>query len=130
MEGDVAAGMAGHGQHVEVQRQGLDPDAIAVPDAVVGHGDAFVHRGVAGQPEAFPQRLGAAHVVGVVMGGEDRGELQLLAREIVEHRPRLAWIDDRGMCCIAHRPDIVVLERADRYYLHASSLRSERRAEV
>ena len=52
------------------------------------------------------QQLGdAADVIGMVMGGEDRGELQLLAREIVEHRPRLAGIDHRGVAsrCAASR---------------------------
>ena len=53
-------------------------------------------------------------MVGMVVRGENRRELEPLTREIVEHRPRLAGIDHRGVRRIAQRPDVVVLEGAQR----------------
>jgi hypothetical protein len=71
------------------------------------------------------------------MRGENGGELELLARGIVEHRPRLAGIDDGGVRFIAQRPDIVVLERGNRNDTERNSLehvpvflRAKRGAEV
>jgi hypothetical protein len=60
-------------------------------------------------------------VVGVVVGGEDGGQLKLLAREIFEHRTGLARIDDRGVRGGSQRSYVVVLECTDRNNLRGNS---------
>jgi hypothetical protein len=53
----------------------------------------------------------AADVVRMMVRGEDGGELQALAREVLEHRPRFARIHHRGVARVAKGPDVVVLQR-------------------
>src|ERR1043165_2998022 len=82
-------------------------------------------------------KVGIAAVGGVVMGRGDRGELEILSREVVEHRRRVAGIDHHGVGAAAQRPDIIVLERLDRNDLERIAswhepavLRAKRGAEV
>jgi len=51
-------------------------------------------------------------VIVVVVGREDRDELDLLRRQIVEHRLRLARVDHGDMATVAQGPHVVVLEGA------------------
>jgi len=60
-----------------------------------------------------------ADVVGVVMGGKDRDELQVFLGEIVEHRLRVAGIDDRDSGAASQRPDVVVPEGGNGVDLNA-----------
>jgi hypothetical protein len=80
--------------------------------------DGLVSRTVDGDRIFFQQLRDTADVIGMVMGGKNRHQLELLAREILEHRPRLARIDHGGAArvgpALAQRPDIVVLECTDR----------------
>jgi hypothetical protein len=46
----------------------------------------------------------------MMVGGEDRDQLELFAREILDHRARVARIDHRRALVVAQRPDIVVFE--------------------
>src|SRR5204862_3456099 len=90
-----------------------DADAIAFTEGLRERRDRLVLRPVHRYASVLQQLGDAADVVRVMMRGENRGELEALAREIVEHRPRLAGIDDRGMRVVAQRPDIVVFERSN-----------------
>ncbi len=82
------------------------------------------------------EQLGdAADVVRVMMGGKDRSERELFAREVIEHRAGLAWIHDGRMGGVTQRPDVVVLEGFDWNDLERSEhgpaiLRAKRGAKV
>ena len=56
------------------------------------------------------QRSDPADMIVVVVGGEDRRELEVFGREICEHGVRIPGIDDDGTGAIADAPDIVVLK--------------------
>ncbi|MNC91739.1 hypothetical protein D3C83_80490 [compost metagenome] len=57
----------------------------------------------------------AAHVVGVVMGVEDRDQLKLFPLQVIDHRPSVTGIHHRGARLIADRPHVVVGKRAQGY---------------
>src|ERR1700681_1139538 len=63
---------------------------------------------------ARQQRGDTADVVGVVVGGEYGAQFQPLLLQVVEHWPRIAWIDDCGVTVVPQRPDVIVFERAQR----------------
>jgi hypothetical protein len=56
------------------------------------------------------ERLQAADVVGVVVGGEDRGELEVVRLEEGLDGGAVAGIDDGGARSLGDHPEIVVLE--------------------
>ena len=128
----MCARVPGNVEHRELDAERREAHLVAAADRMRESGDRLVARPIDGNAVALQQLGDAADVVGVVVGGEDRGELELLAREIVEHRLRLAGIDHRGMARVAQRPDIVVLERFDWNDLEhgPAVLCAERRAEV
>jgi hypothetical protein len=118
-------------EHREGDAELRDRHRIALGDRMGERRDGFVLWSIHRHAIFFQKLRDAADVVGMVMRGEDRGELELLALQIVEHRPRLAGIHHRGVRRVAQRPDVVVLERSDRNHIeHASTLRTERGAEV
>jgi hypothetical protein len=108
-----------------------DADAVALGNGLGEGRDRLVARPEHRHALALDQLGDAAGVVGMVVRGEDRAQTKLLAREIIEHRPRVARVDDRGVARITQRPNIVVLERIDRHDLHdAAILRAKRGAKV
>jgi hypothetical protein len=68
----------------------------------------------------------------MVMRGKNRNEIELLRGKVIEHRLRFAGIDDGGEAVVAHGPDVIVLECAQRNDLkgpivrHWGFLRNER----
>ena len=128
--GNVRARVAGDVEHREAHAEFWNADAVALRNRLGEHGNRLVAR-----PEhrhaVFLHQLGdAADVIGVMVGGKDRGELEVFARQIVEHGPRLAGIDHRGVGRVAQRPDIIVFKRLDGHDIHASILRAKRGAKV
>src|SRR5437660_1244286 len=130
--GNVRARVAGDVEHREAHPKLGDADAIAFTERLRERRNRLVARAVYRNAVVLHELRDAADVVRMMVRGEDRRELELLAPEIVEHRPRLAGVDDRGMRLVAQRPDVVVFERFDGHDFHvdATTLRAERGAEV
>src|SRR3972149_3730767 len=113
--------MAGYVKHVEFGTQFRYRDAVAAGNRMRERGNGLVfravHRDVAA-PSCGEGEFGdPAAMVGGGMGGEDGDESQPFARKVIEHRPGVAWIDDRRAAAVGERPDVVVLERRDGYDL-------------
>ena len=61
-------------------------------------------------------------MISVVMGVEDRGECQLFALQVIDHRLRFTRIDNNGMRAVADGPDVIVGEGAQRHDFIGSHL--------
>jgi hypothetical protein len=123
--GNVRARMTGDVGHGKIHAEFRNGDAITFGDGLGERRDRLVLRPVDRHVEAAAQLGNAADVVGMVVGCEDCGERELLTLQIVEHRPRLARIDYRGVAGVAQRPDVVVLERGDRNDRQRNCLKHE-----
>src|ERR1700690_3414946 len=103
--------MPGDVEHREFGAKLGDPYMIAFGHRIRERRNRLVLRTVHGARATEKDFADASHLVRMMMRGKDGGQLQPLGGEILDHGPRLAWIDDRGMGRISERPDIVVLER-------------------
>ena len=105
--------MPGDVEHREREAELGNAHRVAFADRMRERGDGLalrpVDRHAAAAAGALEDLRDAAHVVGMVVRGEDGGELQPLALEVLEHRVRLAGIHDGCVARLAQRPDVVVL---------------------
>ena len=88
-------------------------DLVALAQRMRAPGNRLPRRSVDGHLPALEQRAVAADMIAVMMRADDRGELELLALEIVDHRRSVAGIDDGRGAAFAQQPDVVVGERGD-----------------
>src|SRR5688572_22387735 len=122
MEGDVAARMGGYLQHLKLDAEMRNSAPLAFLEPLRHLGDALV---MGPEHRHFPAREQPAvptDVVGVMVGVEDRHQLELFPLEVVEHRPRVARVDHRGALRVAYRPDVIVRERPERNDLVVHSI--------
>ena len=89
---------------------------VALGEPLRGVGHARIVRAVDGNAAAGDQFFYAADVIGVMMGDQDGGQLELFRGEIAKHRLGVAWIHHDGVRGVADGPDIVVVERPQRDY--------------
>src|SRR5881296_3468047 len=73
-------------------------------------GDRLAARSVHRNRVSFQNLRDTSDMILVMMGGEDRDQLQLFGREIVQDRQGLARVDYGRAARVAQRPDVVVLE--------------------
>ncbi len=114
--------MPGDIEHRKFGAQLRDAYMIAFGHRIRERRDRLVLRTVHGARVTAKDFGDASHMVWMMMRGKDGRQLQPFGGKIVEHRLRLARIDDRGMGRIAQRPDIVVLERLQRNDFHFGHL--------
>ena len=109
--GDVGAGMPRHGDHLHLLTQQLNAVAIAQPHGLQRNSQQVVaagqHRrlGPAGQ-----QSGGAADMVAVVVGVQDRHQLQPLLLEGSDHWLCHGRIDHHRLALALHQKDVVVAQ--------------------
>ena len=105
--GDMRSRMPGNVEHRERRRRVRECAPCRLRDRVRERGDRLALRPVHRHVRARGARRSgdAADVVRMVVRGEDGDELQPLACEVLEHRLRLAGIDDCGVSarCAASR---------------------------
>src|SRR5690349_20743078 len=85
-------------------------DAVALSDWVRERGDRLALGAVHRHASVGDQLGDAAGMVGVMVGGEDRDQLELLFLQVASDRPGLAGVDDGRMPVVAQGPDVVVAE--------------------
>ena len=109
VEGNVAAGVAGNGQHLKVEAGQFYPVAIADPPAI--QLNPFIFWCEHWQLWPVPAQFGnAAGVVVVVMGEQDGRWLHALCC-CAEHRLGLSGVDEySGPIGRLQRPDVIVLK--------------------
>jgi hypothetical protein len=112
--GNVRARVSRDAEHGKARAELGEGHGVALGDRPREGGDRLAPRPVHRDREMLQQARDAPDVVGMVMRGEHRRERELLSREIIQHRLRVAGVDDRGVRRVAQRPDVVVLERPDR----------------
>ena len=95
--GNVRARVAGNVEHRKSDAEPGNAHLVALGHGVGERRDRLVARAVDGDRIFFQQLRDPANVVGMVVGGKDRHELELLAREILEHRPAPRRVDHGGI---------------------------------
>ena len=112
---NMAGGMAGHIEHVELESERVEADAIAAVQAMGQCRDMFLRRAIHRHVVMRQQFLHAADMVAVMVGTEDGGGREALFCQCVEHRRGVAGVDDGHPVrrIATDQPDIVVLEGAD-----------------
>src|SRR5439155_24137350 len=110
--GDVRARVPGNVEHLERHAQLLDGDSVSSADRMRKRRDRLAARPVYRNRVSFPKLRDTSDMVLMMMGGEDRDQLQLFGREIVEHRLGLTGVDYRRAARVAQGPDVVVPESA------------------
>ena len=76
--------------------------------------DAGVVRAEYGHLPAFEQRPIAADMIRMMVRVENRDEHEAFAIQVVDDRFRIARIDHRCARSVPHRPDVVIVEGANR----------------
>ena len=77
------------------------------------------------------QARDTALMIGMVMRDQDGGQRQAFALKHVEHRARIAGVDNHCGCAIAQQPDIVILEGWDSDYVkHGFIVREVRKMSI
>src|SRR3989344_1844312 len=112
---NMAGGMAGYIEHVELESERVEADAIAAVQAMGQCRDMFLRRAIHRHVVMRQQFLHAADMVAVMVGAKDGGGREALFCQCVEHRRGVAGVDDGYPVrqTATDQPDIVVLEGAD-----------------
>jgi len=126
--GDVAAGMSGHGDDVEVEGEFGQFDAFAAGERVAHAGDVLQRRAEYGNGKAGEKFRQAADVVAVMMGDENGAEAVAALRKVIEHGRGIAGVDHRDTAPAAQQPDVVVVESVQAEYFSHSGIFSKRDA--
>ena len=117
--GDVAAGMSGHGDDVEVKRNFRQFDTLAASQRVGHAGDVLQFRTEHGNGKAGEKFCQAADVVAVMMGSENGAEAVAALFKVGKHRSGITGVDHRNATSGAQQPDVVVVESAQaKYFSH------------
>lgn len=118
--GDVPARVTGDRDDVEGFLQAVDVYPVPVAERDTAPGDVLGGGAVHGHVELPEQVHDAAHVVGMVVGDEDRAGLQSVAFQRREDRRGRAGIDDRGTPApgFTGQPDVIVVECGDWFNRH------------
>ena len=93
--------VSGYVECGEAQSQLSNLDLIAFAERVGERGDGLTARAIDGNGTMREQIGDAADMVGGVVRGEDRAQLQVLALQILEHGRCIARIDDSGITVVA-----------------------------
>ena len=94
---DMASRMTGHVEHRELESDARNRDRVAFREDARNARDRLARRSEYGGRPAREERAIAADMIAMVMRVHDRGELELLAIEVREHRGRVAGIDDAAI---------------------------------
>lgn len=120
MIGNVPARVSRYCQHAESRLQSLYKDSVAIPQRYAAPGDVLGRGSVNGDRVTPQQFLDAAHVVAMVMRGQDGAGFQPVGRERREHGRRVAGVDDGRVPAVGchDQPDVIVGECRDWFNLH------------
>lgn len=115
MKRDMTERMSGNRDHVKRALRRIEIDAIAIGNAMGCQFDPGIVCRVNPRGCQLAQACGTTDVVGMVMGEQDRAQLQMLTLQFVENRLRFARVDHECIAeVIVEHPDIVVGKRRQR----------------
>ena len=110
----MRARVRGNFEHLEFDCESRQRELVAFAHAVADGGYPVVIRAVYRHRVMLEQLGIPADVIGMMVGVEDGGEIQLVRAQVGEHRTRFAGIDDGGVVAQPQGPHVIVLKRADR----------------
>jgi hypothetical protein len=114
VESNVAAGMSGHADDVELALRRGDLDAVSIDDAMGCQADAWIVRSMNRDVRMHVQASHPADVIRVMMRQQNGTQLQMLAAQFIEHGFSLTRIDDKSVAkIVVQHPYVVVAERGD-----------------
>jgi SAM-dependent methyltransferase len=119
-EGDVARGVPGNVENLELQVERGQRNAVSRGQALHLDGQALACRTECEGARLRDELGGAADVIRMMMRRENGREAQALPLERGEDRRRIARVDDGDRARVARaadHPDVVVLERCDRRHV-------------
>ncbi len=124
--GEVAAGVAGYGDDLEVHADAGYRDVFAARQRVAHAGDVFDGR-TEHRHGGMGQQFGnAADMVAVVVGGKDGTEAVAALRQVFQDRRGVARVDDGDLAVGAQQPDVVVVEGGQGQYFSHAGIFSQR----
>ena len=107
----MARGRAGGVGAGELRADCGEPERFGVGNGLGKGRHGIGLRAVHGARRRTQDFCNAAHVVRMVVGGEDGGQREPLGGEVIENGLRLARLDDSRLSRIAQSTDIIALER-------------------
>lgn len=112
--GDMGLRVAGHVQHLELEIECLQPDAIAFGHAMGHPSNGLARRPKHRQLAPLDQRENPPGVVWVMVGDEDRRKRERVSVKIGLDDGCIARVNHRQLIPPAQRPDVVVLKGRER----------------
>ena len=107
----MAGGVAGNIENRQRKPDTCNDDLVVLAHRMRAPGYRLPRRSVDGDLPTLEQRAVATDMITVMMRANDRGELELLTIEIIDHRRSVAGIDYGCGAAFAQQPYVVVGER-------------------
>ena len=126
--GEVAAGMSGHGDDLETEADSGQFDVLTAAQGVAYTGDTFQRGAEYGDGKAAGEFRQAAHVVAVVVGGENGAEAVAALFQVGQDGGRIAGVNHGDAAGGAQQPDVVVVESVQGEYFSHKAIFSNRGA--
>lgn len=121
--GDMIQRVAGDLQHLEIRETGGGRNVIALAQCPVDAADMPAGGSENRDPVGLLEGGNPAHMIGMVVGDENGGQLQPLRGKPTLHGGGLAGVDHHGPIVHAQGPDVIVAESGEgRYRQHMAIL--------